>query len=330
MVAGAAGPSVLSAQAQAHAHAHPRPPAGGESDRYRQVSAVLGRVLVLNLGVALAKVIFGLASGAISILSDGLHSITDSASNVVAMVGVRLAGRPPDEHHPYGHRKFETMASVGILLFLLVALVQVLLTAIERLRQGTAPEVSTASFGVMGATLAVNLVVVAYERREGRRLVSEVLLADARHTTSDILTSCAVIVALAGVWAGYPAADAWAALVVAVFIGYACWGIADETSRILGDRIVIAESDLSDVVREVPGVLGCHRIRTRGTADHVFLDLHVWLPAEMPLVEAHAVSHVVKDRLMHRFPQIRDAIIHIEPPPAGAAGPRPPVPGLRP
>jgi divalent metal cation (Fe/Co/Zn/Cd) transporter len=65
----------------------------------------------------------------------------------------------------------------------------------------------------------------------------------------------------------------------------------------------------------VPGVLGCHHIRTRGSADHVFLDLHVWLPAEMPLVHAHDLSHVVKDRLMTRYPQIADAIIHIEPPP---------------
>ncbi|MGD9903168.1 MAG: cation diffusion facilitator family transporter [Vicinamibacterales bacterium] len=313
-MAGASGPGVLNA----HAHARPAP-SGADPDRYRRVSAVLRRVLVLNLAVALAKVAFGVASGAISILSDGLHSITDSASNVVAMVGVRLAGRPPDEHHPYGHRKFETMASVGILLFLLLALVQVLVTAVERLRSGAVPGISTTSFVVMGATLAVNLLVVAYERREGRRLVSEVLLADARHTTSDIFTSCAVIVALAGVWAGYPAADAWAALLVAGFIGYACWGIADETSRILGDRIVIAESDVSDVVRAVPGVLGCHRIRTRGSADHVFLDLHVWMPAEMTLVDAHALSHVVKDRVMQRFPQIKDAVIHIEPPPIDSA-----------
>jgi cation diffusion facilitator family transporter len=285
-------------------------------DRYREVSAVLRRVLALNLVVALAKVLFGLASGAISILSDGLHSVTDSASNVVALVGVRLASRPPDDDHPYGHRKFETMASVGILLFLLVALVQVLVTAVGRLQQGGAPEVSMASFGVMGLTLAVNLLVVAYERREGRRLTSEVLMADARHTTSDILTSCAVIAALVGVWAGYPAADAWAALVVAVFIGYACWGVFDETSRILGDRVVIAGTDVSDVVRSVPGVLGCHHIRTRGSADHVFLDLHVWLPPEMSLHDAHALSHVVKDRVMQRFPQIKDALIHIEPPPA--------------
>src|SRR5262249_14506493 len=87
-------------------------------------------------------------------------------------------------------------------------------------------------------------------------------------------------------------------------------------------RIVISDSDLERVVMSVPGVVGCHQIRTRGAADHVFLDLHVWLPADMRLHDAHALSHVVKDRLMARYPQIADAVIHIEPPPAAGAAPR--------
>ena len=80
---------------------------------------------------------------------------------------------------------------------------------------------------------------------------------------------------------------------------------------------MISERDIERIVLGVPGVLGCHRIRTRGSVDHVFLDLHVWLPHEMALASAHDLSHVVKDRLMSRFPQIADAVIHIEPPPVG-------------
>jgi divalent metal cation (Fe/Co/Zn/Cd) transporter len=78
---------------------------------------------------------------------------------------------------------------------------------------------------------------------------------------------------------------------------------------------VISEIEIERVVMSVPGVMGCHQIRTRGSVDHVFLDLHVWLPPAMALIEAHDISHVVKDRLMARYPQIADAIIHIEPPP---------------
>jgi cation diffusion facilitator family transporter len=282
--------------------------------RYTEITRVLYRVLAANLLVAAAKLTLGYATGTISIISDGFHSVTDSASNIVALVGVSIARRPPDWNHPYGHRKYETMASVGILLFLLVVLIQVLMAATGRLLSGGSPRVFPEGIGLMIATLAVNLIVVSYERRAGRRLKSELLLADATHTRSDVLTSSAVLIALIGVWWGYPLLDPLAALLVAGFIGHACWTIAQDASKILSDQIVIAERDVREVVEAVPHVLGCEKIRTRGSADHAFLDLHLWLDGRMPLQDAHATSHVVKDRLVARFPQLADVVIHIEPP----------------
>jgi len=284
-------------------------------DRYSAVTRVLSRVLVLNLSVALTKIALGYITGAISVLSDGFHSLTDTASNVVALVGVRVSREPPDEDHPYGHRKFETMASVAIVLFLLLVLVQVLGAAVDRLRTPATPAVDALSFSVMAAAFVINLVVVRYERRAGHRLSSEVLLADAHHTQSDLFTSITVIAALVGVRLGYPLLDPMAALVVAGFIGYACWQILQDTTRILADEIVIAAEDIQDVVHGVPEVIGCHRIRSRGSADHVFVDLHIWMDPAMRLDEAHRVSHVVKDRIIAKYPQIKDAVIHIEPPP---------------
>lgn len=284
--------------------------------RYRAVFGVLGRVLLLNFGVALAKILFGYATGAISILSDGFHSLTDGASNVVGMVGVYAAGRPADQDHPYGHRKYETVAAAAIAVFLLLIFVEVLRNAWNHLFGRASPrQISAGAFVVMIVTVAVNLFVVWYETREGTRLSSEVLLADATQTRADIWTSCAVIVALAGARAGLPVLDPIAALVVAGFIAHAGLQIGRTTTRILSDRVVISEEDLERVVMSVRGVAGCHQIRTRGAADHVFLDLHVWMPGTMPLHEAHELSHVVKDRLVARYPQIVDAIIHIEPPP---------------
>lgn len=284
-------------------------------DRYSDVSRVLGRVLALNLLVAFAKIALGAATGAVSVLSDGFHSLTDGASNIVALVGVRIARQPPDADHPYGHRKFETMASVAILLFLLLVLVQILWSAIRWFQSPASPRVEALSFIVMAATFAVNLGVVAYERRAGHRLSSEVLLADARHTQSDLFTSATVIAALVGIRMGFPLLDPIAAFVVAGFISYACWEIFQDTLRILADEIVIAADDIRDVVQTVPEVLGCEKIRSRGASDHVFLDLHIWMNPGMRLDEAHRVSHIVKDRIMARFPQVKDAVIHIEPPP---------------
>jgi cation diffusion facilitator family transporter len=284
-------------------------------DRYRSVVRVLYRVLVLNLAVAVAKIALGYLTGAVSVLSDGFHSLTDSAANVVALVGVSVARRPPDQNHPYGHRKYETMASLGILVFLVIVLVEVVTAAFDRFRTGAVPKVFPEGIGVMVMTLVVNLVVVNYELRQGRLLKSEVLLADAKHTRSDVLTSGTVIAALLGVSLGYPLLDPLAALLVAGFIGRACWEIAQDASHILADEIVIAEGDVREVVQSVPNVLGSHHIRTRGPADHVFLDLHIWLEGDTPLEAAHATSHVVKDKLMARFPQVVDVVIHIEPPP---------------
>ena len=256
-----------------------------------------------------------MTSGAVSVLSDGFHSLTDTASNVVAIIGVRAGSAPPDTDHPYGHRKFETMASVGILLFLLLVLREVLSAAWHWFMTGGQPDISPITYAVMGGTFAINVAVVTYERRASRRLHSDVLAADAHHTMSDLLTSATVIAALVGVQSGYAWLDPAAALIVAAFIGYACWEIFTSTTGVLADRIVIPEAEIRDVVSSVPGVMGSHHIRTRGPADFVFLDLHVWMDAAMPLEHAHALSHVVKDRLMTRFPEIKDAIIHIEPPP---------------
>lgn len=291
---------------------------GGDDLRAMRAAAVLTvlrRVLAANLAVALAKIGYGYLSGAVSIVSDGFHSLADAFSNIVALVGVRAARRPPDQDHPYGHRKFETLAAAAIFILLLLAVLEVLRTAWGRFESGAAPDVTTASFLVMAATLAVNIAVVRYERRAAERLASEVLFADAMHTRSDVLTSLAVLAALGGVELGWPLADPVAALFVAGFIGHAGSRIARDSARILADRVVMDEADVREVVMSVPGVLGCHRIRTRGSVDHVFLDLHVWFDPATRLDRAHALSHEVKDRLMARYPQIRDAIIHLEPPP---------------
>lgn len=281
--------------------------------RHSAVNRVLLRVLILNLAVAGAKLLLGYATGAVSIISDGFHSLTDSASNIVGLVGLRASRKPPDEDHPYGHRKYETLAAGGIFIFLLLVVVEVGRSALHRLGGGDAPRVTILSFVVMIATLMINLVVVRYERSEARRLSSELLQADATHTQSDVLTSCAVLISLAAVWLGFPVLDPIGGVVIAGFIGRTGWEIARDTSRVLSDRVVLDEEEIRRLVMNAPGVVGCHQIRSRGSADHTFLDLHVWYPAAMPLYEAHRLSHIVKDRLMSTYPQIADAIIHIEP-----------------
>jgi cation diffusion facilitator family transporter len=287
--------------------------------RQREVALVLVRVLVLNVAVAGAKLVLGYSTGAVSIISDGFHSLTDSASNIMGLVGLRAARKPPDDDHPYGHRKYETLAAAGIFVFLLFVVVEVVRAALTRLSGGAPARVTAVSFVVMLVTLGINLLVVRYESGRARALHSELLMADALHTRSDVLTSCAVLISLLSVRLGYPVLDPIGALLVAVFIARTGLEIARETSPILADHAVLDEEGIRRVVMSVAAVVGCHQIRSRGSLDYAFVDLHVWFSGSTPLHEAHRLSHVVKDRLMQTYPQIADAIIHIEPPPAEIA-----------
>ena len=180
------------------------------SQRMRSIRRVLWIVLMLNLAVAAAKYVYGVISGSASMQADGIHSVFDSAGNVVGLVGIALAVRPADEGHPYGHAKFETYASLAIGALLLLAAFEVGSSAIAKLVSGVfTVEVTPISFAVMIGTLAVNLGVTTYERRCAKRLKSEVLAADANHTLSDALVSVGVIVGLVAVSLGFPIARSY-------------------------------------------------------------------------------------------------------------------------
>jgi cation diffusion facilitator family transporter len=293
-----------------------QPIAATTTDRHRDVGTVLLQVLALNVTVAVAKLVLGYSTGAVSVISDGFHSATDAAANVMGLVGLRAARKPPDDDHPYGHRKYETLAAAGIFVALVFVVIEVLRGALLRLAGGPPARVSGLSFAVMLVTLGINVLVVRYESSRARALHSELLMADALQTRSDVLTTCAVLVSLVAVRFGFPILDPVAAILVAVFIARAGLQIFRETSPILADRAVLDEEGIRSVVMSVAGVVGCHQIRSRGSLDYAFLDLHVWFRGSTSLHEAHRLSHVVKDRLMQAYPHIADAIIHIEPPPS--------------
>ena len=164
--------------------------------RERDIRRVLWIVLALNIAVALAKLFYGLFSRSVAMQADGIHSLFDGASNVVGLVGLWFASRPTDRGHPYGHSKFETFAAAGIAVMLGVAGYTVGRGAIDSLQGRGDARVTVASFAIMIGTLAVNLGVTTWESRAGRRLGSEILVADARHTLSDVMVSSAVIVSL--------------------------------------------------------------------------------------------------------------------------------------
>lgn len=284
------------------------------SERMRSIKRVLWIVLVLNLAVAAAKYIYGTISGSASMQADGIHSVFDSAGNVVGLVGIALASRPADDGHPYGHAKFETYASLVIGVLLLLAAFEVGSSAVSKLASGVyTAEVTPISFAVMVGTLVVNLGVTTYERRCAKSLKSEVLGADANHTLSDALVSVGVIVGLAAVALGFPVADPIMALVVTVAILATAYDVFKHALATLSDHARIPEEDLRAAAVSVSGVQDAHHIRTRGTEGEVYADLHVLVAPDMTVGEAHALSERVEEVVKQRFSNVIEVLVHIEP-----------------
>ena len=273
------------------------------SERMRSIRRVLWVILVLNLAVAAAKYVYGLMSGSASMQADGIHSVFDSAGNVVGLVGIALAARPADDSHPYGHAKFETYASLVIGVLLLLAAFEVGSSAVGKLVSG----VYTAE------VTPVNIGVTTYERRCAKRLKSEVLAADANHTLSDALVSIGVIVGLAAVALGFPMADPIMALVVTVAILATAYDVFKHALATLSDHARIPDKDVRAVAMGVPGVQDAHHIRTRGTEGEVYADLHVLVAPGMTVGEAHELSERVERAIMQRFPNVIEVLVHIEP-----------------
>ena len=284
------------------------------SERMRSIRRVLWIILLLNLGVAAAKYAWGTLSGSASMQADGIHSVFDSAGNVVGLVGISLAARPADTGHPYGHAKFETYASLVIGVLLLLAAFEVGSSAAAKLAAGSyTAEVGPMSFVVMAGTLAVNLGVTVYERRFAKRLRSEVLAADANHTLSDALVSVGVIAGLAAVALGFPMADPIMALVVTAAILATAYDVFKHALATLSDRARIPEDELRAVALAVSGVRDAHRIRTRGTEGEVYADLHVLVDPSMTVADAHRLADEVEAGVKERFANVIEVLVHIEP-----------------
>jgi cation diffusion facilitator family transporter len=282
-------------------------------DRFRQIRHILFYILILNWGVASAKLFYGWLIHSASMTADGFHSFSDGSSNIIGLFGIWVASRPVDETHPYGHKKYETLTSVGISVLLFLVCFNVVREGVLRFLHPVIPEVNVKSFLVMGVTLAVNIGVMIYENRKGIVLKSDILISDALHTRSDIMTSSSVILTLIGIKFGYPILDPIASLIIAVFIGYAAVDILKKSSWVLSDGVAIQIEQIEKVVLAIKGVKKCHRIRSRGRTDDIHIDLHVLVDPEMHIHQAHHLSYAIENKIKRDFRGVTDVVVHMEP-----------------
>ncbi len=283
------------------------------NEYYSTVRKILIVILILNIAVALSKVLYGWYSNSLSMLTDGFHSFFDGASNVVGIIGITLAARPADKEHHYGHWKIETFSSIIIAVLLFLVCLEIVQSAVNRFFNPSTPEITTISFLVMGITILINIAVSWYEYKKGREIDSKILVADSMHTRSDIYASIAVIIGFIAINAGYVFVDPIIALAIALLIAKTGIDIIKESSEVLLDKSTIDKEKIANIVNSVPGVIQSHKIRTRGKKSQNYIDLHITVDPSFSIDEAHQICDKVEEKLKNTLPGIEEVLIHIEP-----------------
>ena len=283
-------------------------------DTRQSVQRVLLIALAVNVSMTVLKLVIGLLSGSLAVLADAMHSATDGLSSLLGLFTNGLSDPRPDRDHPYGHDKYEGLGALAIAGFILFTAFEILKSAIERIASGLpALRLDGRELVLLLIVLGFNLLLAGFERSQGKRLGSQLLLADAKHTTSDIWTTVVVLLGLAGVllfrinWL-----DVAMAVPLCLMLLRACWQVLTSNLPWLVDQIAIAPEAIHEVAMAVPGVLNVHDIASRGVlGQQVFIELHMVVDAN-DLPTAHRITELVEEHLEARFGAVR-CTIHLEP-----------------
>lgn len=288
-----------------------------DSSLYREVTQAAFLGLAVNLLLGAVKLAGGLISGSIALVSDAVNSWGDVLTSVIVIFGLRVAQLAPDDEHPYGHTRAETIAASNVAVIVALSALAVGWHAIEQLSESQhVPPVWT--LWIAGANVVIKELLYRYKMIVGRRSRSQAILANAWDHRSDALCSAAVLVGLAAVRFGGPQlswADDVAALVVVAAIVASSVQLFRQSASELMD--VQAPEALVRAIRDeaaaVSGVLGVEKLWVRKSGIEFFADIHIEVDPSTTVAEGHRVGHQVKDQLLERFAELRDVLVHLEP-----------------
>jgi len=278
------------------------------------VRRALTIVLLLNAASALLKISVGARTGALTVLGAALESTLDMLSNGVAILAISIAARAPDEDHPYGHEKFETLGTLAIVGFLSITCFELVRRSVVELTSAArAPSAETADVVLLLVSLGVNAFVMSYERSRGRRFNSSLLLADASHTASDILVTALAMASLLLSRLGFLRADAVLGIVVALLIARSGYQILRDSIPVLVDARGVEAARLESIARSIPGVVGVGSVRSRRTSSgHVFVELTILVEGDTSVAAAHELTDDVEAAIARELGGA-EAIVHVEP-----------------
>jgi cation diffusion facilitator family transporter len=279
------------------------------------VRRTLGVILALNLVVVAVKVGVGWRTGTLTVLGAALESALDTLNNVIGMALVTLAARAPDEDHPYGHDKFETMGALAIVGFLSISCFELLREGVQQLLRHEEPRPpELLEIGLLAATVIANVFVVWYERRRGRELRSAFLLADASHTSSDTYVTLLALASMLLAAVGLGQFDAPLAIIVALIIAVSGYRILKGTIPILVDERAVDADKIRRLVRAIPRIGEVRKVRSRLSASGLFFaELTIVVDGESSVAEAHALADAVEARITEEL-GASDVTVHVEPP----------------
>jgi cation diffusion facilitator family transporter len=271
-------------------------------------------VLLLNSISAALKIAVGARTGALTVLGAALESTLDMLSNGVAIAAISIAAREPDEDHPYGHEKFETLGTLAIVGFLSITCFELVRRSVAELAgEPTAPQTQTLDALLLLLSLGVNVFVVRYEQARGRRYRSTLLMADASHTASDILVTALAIASLVLSRLGFLRADAMLGILVALIIAWSGYQILRGSIPILVDARGTDAAELARIARLVPGVEGVRAVRSRRTSSgHLFVELTILVAGRTSVEKAHDLTDEVEAAIGRELGGA-DSIVHVEP-----------------
>lgn len=283
-------------------------------DAYKKVKNVLLLILVANLAVTIMKLIVGSYIQSTSVLADGFHSFSDSASNIVGIIGISIAQRPKDKRHPYGHTKFEVLSSLFIGIMMIFIALKIVTEAILKIKDPESLNMTNVSFVILIITLIINIVVSKYEYSVGKKMNSYILISDSLHTRSDVYVSIGVLVTLICIKLGFPPViDKVVSFVVGIFILHGAYEIFKSTIKILVDGAVIEENKIKEIVKEFNEIKEIKNIRSRGSQNDIHVDIDILVEPDMTVEKSHELSHKIENTMREKINRNIQVTTHIEP-----------------
>lgn len=284
------------------------------ADKLKKRASLVGAAV--NILQTAIKLTFGILGQSAALIADGIHSLSDLLSDLLVIIAVRFGSREADGDHPYGHRRFETIATVILGVSLICIGAAIILHVLERVHHPETlptPEVNT--LGIALVSILLNEWLYHYTKRIAKKTRSKLLMANAWHQRSDALSSLVVLCGIIGVLQGYPFADAIAAAVVALMVAKIGLNLVFDSIKELVDTSLPSSlvAEIRKVILAVEGVQGIHLLRTRRMGEDAYIDAHIVVDPRITVSEGHCIGDAVRDVLISSFDDVLDVLVHVDP-----------------